>query len=179
MRQGYPILVLAPVLAMLANVFTHVAASRLNRGQNQIKCVLYGFLSGLAGLLFLAAVVSSADNSGPDFLGFILTDLISYTAFAYGYFHFVNINVASLRIRILQEIIYSPGGLSEEDVLSRYNSGHILENRIKRLLASGQLIEKEGCYYLGENRTFLRLFWLFEILKHAVLGHGNRFLKPI
>ncbi|HAF94608.1 MAG: hypothetical protein A2X34_10690 [Elusimicrobia bacterium GWC2_51_8] len=179
MPQEYPISVLTPILAMMVNIAAHVAASRLTRGRNQLTCIFYGFITGLIGMLFLAFAGSPAGGNKPDFTGYLLTNVISYTAFAYGYFHFININVASLRIRLLQEIINSPGGLSEKDVLLCYNSEDIIDNRIKRLISSGQLIEKEGYYYLGKNRAFLRLFWLFEILKYAVLGHGNRFLKPV
>ena len=177
MPQEYPVLVLAPVLAMMLNVLTHVVVSRLNRGRNQIKYMFYGFLSGLTGIFFLVFAVLPAAGNGPDLAGCVSADLISYASLAYGYFHFVNINMASLRIRVLQEIIDAPDGLSEKDVLSRYNSKHIIDTRVKRLIGSGQLTEKDGYYYPGKNRTFLMLFWLFEILKHIVLGHGNRFLE--
>jgi hypothetical protein len=104
-------------------------------------------------------------------------DIIAYTAFSYGYFHFININIVSLRMRILHEINDSPEGLSKEEILNRYSAEQIIEYRLKRLMGSNQLTEENGYYFLGKNRTFLTLFWLFEILKHVILGHGNRFLK--
>lgn len=177
MSQWYRIVVLAPVAGMGVNILAHVIASRIHRGHGQIKCLLYGFILGLTFTLFLASGVYSGKTGKLDFSGYVLMDIISYIAFAYGYFHFVNINIASLRIRILREIIDLPQGLSEKDLLSRYNAEQIVNRRIDSLVSSDQLIEKEGCYFLGKNRGFLALFWIFEILKYIFLGRGNRFLK--
>lgn len=175
--QGYELLVLAPIFGMMGNVFAHVIASRFNQGRSQMKCILCGFSFGLIFMLFLPFLVHSRQKINLDFISYLSLDIIAYASLAYGYFHFVNINVASLRIRILQEIADSPKELSEEDILCRYNAKQILDNRIERLISSNQLIEKQGYYFLGKNRTFLILFWFFEILKCVILGRGNRLLN--
>ena len=38
-----------------------------------------------------------------------MMNLAAYLAFAFGYFNFINLNVASLRIRMLQELMESGG----------------------------------------------------------------------
>ena len=175
--HGYVLLVLAPALGMLGNVFTHIITSRLNRGRSQIKCMAWGFVLGLICVLIFVFAVSFRQKVNLDFLSYIVLDIVAYVSLAYGYFHFVNINIASLRVRILQEIIDSACGLSQEDILERYDARQILDIRIKRFVSSNQLIEKQGFYFTGENRSFLALFWFFEILKFVFLGRGNRLLN--
>jgi putative flippase GtrA len=128
-------------------------------------------------MVSLTVGVYFSQKNSLDFFAYCLLGCISYVALAYSYFHFVNANIASLRIRILQEIIDSSGGLTEEGVLHCYNAEQILDNRIQRLVNSNQLVEKQGVYYLGPNRTFLKLFWFFEALKFVFLGRGNRLLS--
>ena len=177
MLGNYALLVWAPFFAMAGNILVHIIVSRFNQGRSQIKCLILGFVCGLIYLisLFLAAYYQQAKDL--DFFAYLLLDCIAYAAFSYGYFHFININIASLRIRILQEVIDSPGGLTEGGILSRYNVDQMLDNRVARLVNSNQLVDKQGVYFLGPNRTFLILFWFFEALKFVFLGRGNRLIS--
>jgi len=177
MSENYPLLVLVPLFGMLGNVFAHIIISRVNRGRGQIKCLVLGYILGLICGLFLALGAYSRKNVTTDFIAYLFLDFIAYSALSFGYFHFVNINIASLRIRILQEIIDSPQGLSKEAILRSYNAEQILDNRIERLINSNQLIEKQGSYFIGGNRNFLILFWFFETLKLTFIGRGNRLLN--
>ncbi|MDD5109050.1 MAG: GtrA family protein [Candidatus Omnitrophica bacterium] len=178
MLENYTLLVLAPILGMVSNILVHVIVSRFNQRRSQIKCLIFGFISGLICVVILSLVTYCKQINNLDFIAYLLLGCIAYSAFAYVYFHFININIASLRIRILQEVIDSPDGLTEEGILSRYNVEQMLDNRIQRLVDSGQLIEKQGVYSLGSNRIFLTLFWFFEALKFIFLGRGNRLLSP-
>ena len=79
----------------------------------------------------------------------------------------VNRTITSPKSKIKDTTTYIP---TNEEATINYTvqPNPILEN---------QLTEENGYYFLGKNRAFLTLFWLFEILKHVILGHGNRFLK--
>lgn len=179
MLENYALLVLAPFFGMIANILAHVVVSRFNLGRGQIKCLIAGFVFGLICTVIIFLTVYLKQPNDLDFIAYLLLGCISYSALAYVYFHFININIASLRIRILQEIIDSPDGLTQEGILSGYNVEQMLDNRIDRLVASNQLVEKEGIYRLGCNRTFLILFWFFEVWKFIFLGRGNRLLSAI
>lgn len=179
MLENYALLVLAPFFGMIVNILAHVAVSRFNQGRGQIKCLITGFVFGLICTVIIFLTVYPKQSNDLDFIAYLLLGCISYSAFAYVYFHFININIASLRIRILQEIIDSPDGLTQEGIFSGYNVEQMLDNRIDRLVASNQLVEKGGVYRLGRNRTFLALFWFFEVLKFIFLGRGNRLLSAI
>lgn len=177
MSENYALLVLAPILGMMINILVHVAVSRFNQGRGQIKCLILGFVFGLIGVLILSLAAYYRQVNNLDFVAYLLSGCIAYSALAYVYFHFININIASLRIRILREVIDCPGGLTREGILSYYNVEKMLDNRIDRLVDSNQLVEKQEVYYLGFNRTFLILFWFFEALKFIFLGRGNRLLS--
>ena len=177
MLGNYTLLVLAPILGMISNVLAHIIVSGFNQGRSQIKCLILGFIFGLICVAILTFRASFHQANDSNFVAYLLLDCIAYSALAYCYFHFININIASLRIRILQEVIDSPGGLTEEGILSGYNVEQMLDNRIQRLVDSNQLVEKQGGYFLGPNRTFLRLFWFFETLKFVFLARGNRLLS--
>jgi len=177
--ENYAVLVLVPVFGMIANILAHVMVSRFNHGRSQIKCLILGFIFGLICAVAVSLAAYYKQVNDLDFASYLLLDCIAYTALAYCYFHFININIASLRIRLLHEVINYDCGLTEEAMLSRYNVQEMLDNRIQRLVSSNQLIEKQGIYFLGPNRTFLVLFWFFEALKFIFLGRGNRLLSAI
>lgn len=177
MVEKYPILVISPIIGASVNIFAHLAMSRLKKGRSQMICLIASFAIGLIIMSFFALLAYDAQSNILNFLAYLLLDIIAYTAFSYGYFHFININIASLRIRILHEIGNSPEGLLKEEILNRYSAKQVIENRLRRLMDSNQLIEKNGYYFLGKNRTFLILFWLFEVLKCVILGKGNRLLN--
>lgn len=179
MLENYALLVLAPILGMLINVLVHVIVSRFNQGRSQMKCLISGFIFGLICVVAVSLIAHCKQINNLDFTAYLLSGCIAYSALAYIYFHFININIASLRVRILQEIINSKEGLTQEGILSHYNAEQMLDNRIDRLVASNQLVEKQGIYYLGSNRIFLILFWFFEVLKFIFLGRGNRLLSAV
>ena len=177
MLGNYALLVLAPILGMTSNIFVHILVSRFNQGRSQIKCLIFGFVFGLVCIVVLSLAANYRQVNSLDFVAYLLSGCIAYSALAYVYFHFININIASLRIRILQEVIDCPDGLTQEGILSRYNVKQMLDNRIDRLVDSKQLMLQQNIYYLGSNRTFLILFWFFEALKFIFLGRGNRLLS--
>ena len=177
MVEKYPILVFAPIVGAVANIFSHSAISRLKNGRSPMLYLIVSFIVGLIIMFLFSLFAYTIGNNILNFFANLVIDFIAYTAFSYGYFHLININIASLRIRILHEITTSRNGLSKEEILNLYGAEQIVENRLNRLIGSNQLIEKNGCYFLGANRTFITLFWLFEVLKYVVYGHGNRFLQ--
>lgn len=68
----------------------------------------------------------------------------------YCYFHFINLGETARRIRILRELYDRKEGLSMEEIFKRYNAKEIFERRIARLINNGQIIYKDGKYYIGK-----------------------------
>jgi hypothetical protein len=62
----------------------------------------------------------------------------------------------SVRMRIVRELDRrGPEGLSLQELLGRYSPETILNIRLRRLMGSGDVIEKNGLYHSGSKRNFL------------------------
>lgn len=164
------LLVLAPVLAATVDVAGHLALSHLLSGGAQRPAILLGFTLGLAALipLTLAGLPTGAPVS--ESVAYTLLNLAAYWGLAFGYFAFVNLNIASLRIRILKELLESPSqSLSASDLLRRYGATEVLRRRLARLVDGKQLVLKDGRYRSG-SPVFLTLARIMDGLKWLILG---------
>ena len=90
-------------------------------------------------------------------------------AFAFGYFNFVNLTVASLRIRILEELLDSGGWLSRDAILDRYGTSSVADLRLERLVGGGHLVERNGRLHTGRLQ-FLLVARIFDALRWLILG---------
>lgn len=178
MLQSYPILVLTPVIGLLVNVVTHVALSRIRKGRGQMVCMFAGTSSGLvADVAISSKLLFSAGFTG-DVIACMAINFITYMALAWCYFHFVNLNLASLRIRLLNEISLTEDGVLEDEISKRYNAESVIATRLERLAGWGHLVERDGRYFVGKS-TFVLIYDIFEVLKYALLGRGNKILAGI
>lgn len=171
--------VLAPVIGMAVSLCVHLLLSVSGSMRSQMNCLLAGFLSGLgivAVLTFFS--LSRAPLNVPDFSSYFLLNLAIYAASSYCYFHFVNIQIASLRMQMMREIAKSKGGMSKQEILQRYNASRILNTRIQRLTDGGYLKESNGRFYPGDRSFFLVLFHIFELMKRMIIGRGHRLPDP-
>lgn len=167
-------LIFLPMASLAAYVVIHAVCSRLTQGRRHLFVLFAGFL---AGLIFQTAaeihLISGMEAGFPDKTGWFITDLLTYAALAYGYFGFVNLNFASLRIRMLKEILAAgKNGLGMNALMTIYNPDGILETRLGRLVNWGQLAEKNGKYLSGKN-GFLTAAEIIDLVKLIVLGRRS------
>ena len=99
-------------------------------------------------------------------------NLAAYLALAFGYFNFVNMNVASLRIRMLQELLACGGRMSKEQLLGCCGAREVAALRIARLVRGGHLLEEQGRFRSGKAARFLRLARIFDAARWIILGKG-------
>jgi uncharacterized membrane protein len=178
LADAYSGLVLLPLLALTANIVLHAGLSRARPPGRPWRKLYISFLAGFFGLVLgLILIVPLGRWSTSDVVSWILLDLVVYVCGAYCYFHFVNINIASLRLRVLRELKQRPAGLAMSDLDAIYGARAIVDGRLRRLVSSDNLVEEGGRFYLGRRRFFLALFWVFEGLKRLFLGRGNRLIE--
>jgi hypothetical protein len=104
----------------------------------------------------------------------LITNLIIYLSLSYCYFHFVNLAVTARRIRLLRDLNNSEDGMTMDEILLQYNSRDMVQNRIERLVNSGQVIYKNNRYYIGRPA----MLWsarIILIMKQLVLGKKSEF----
>jgi hypothetical protein len=75
----------------------------------------------------------------------------------------IQIPVSALQLTILR-IVYLNPGISKKEIIKKYNSDHIFEEKIRRLKSSG-IIDKNKTSYFLKNRKILLILNSFLILK--------------
>ncbi len=161
---------LAATLAVLANVAGQIAAYRLLRTSGRLfKSQLVGTL---AGGLALALLLQRGPGGAPATLmtaDVIAADVLVYALFCYVYFHWNNMGETARRIRMLRELAAAPEGLTVQDMVRRYSAREILERRLERLSAAGQIGEDGGRLHLTGSAV-LTSARLVSFAKRIVFG---------
>lgn len=165
--------IFSPILGLGVNAVCQVCYCRYVKNASLLKSTFFGFLWGLVVMLSIEAFYVQAPIS-PLFknLPSIVVGVISYIALGYCYFHFINLGETARRIRLLRELSDSPDGLSLEEILQRYNAKEIIDNRLNRLLKSGQIIHRDNRYYIGKPAMLL-MSKAILFLKFFVLGKAS------
>ncbi len=68
----------------------------------------------------------------------------------------------SIRLRLIRELYHGPSsGMSAEELLQNYNAIFILEKRLRRLIASGELIQQGEIYQIKKN---VNIFFFIDFI---------------
>ncbi len=109
-----------------------------------------GFIQFLAESVWLGVA--------PAFYSFILYTLL-VANYIIGIFGVIE---SSVRVRILMEInSRGTGGIKEKEINKKYNKKIILEKRLKRMIASGELKLEKGYYRRNGRLTFYNIAEMF------------------
>jgi len=160
---------LLPFVGLGVNVLVQVLVLRASSGARFRGSLVAGFAAGAAAMAALLAL-PAFDGVDPGRSGTALLAAGAYLGFGFGYFSFLNLNQASLRVRIMKELLTEGDSLSLADLLQRYNAEQILEARLSRLLEGGQIRRQREVFLSGPRADFLRLARLLDLLKLVVTG---------
>ena len=170
MTEHLPFVALAPVIGLAVYCVSHVAAARIIRGRNPYPALAVGALAGLVATIAITlAACSRGGVSVIDTLALAGLNMVASLAFAFGYFNFVNLTVASLRIRILEELLETGGLMSRKSLLDRYGTSSVADLRLERLIGGGHLVERNGRLHTGRLQ-FLLVARIFDALRWLILG---------
>ncbi|QPJ65337.1 MAG: hypothetical protein G3M78_08010 [Candidatus Nitrohelix vancouverensis] len=166
---------LSPFIGLAVNLAVQVASYRLIARLALLQSLFVGCGAGWLGLgLFEGGLLTATDRDGISFAAQFVVNSTIYFLLAYNYFHFINMGETARRIRILRELHESENGLSQEEILERYNAQDMIRLRMQRLLNNGQIIQKGGRYYIA-NPTVLRIAQCVTWLKWIMLGKRSEF----
>lgn len=169
-------LALAPFLGLLGCMLTHLVVSRsLPRLPR-----LHGIgLSAVAGFAAVAGIllVASRGPAPPTVAVWELAAvwLLTYLLLTYCYIiGFFNLGESARRIRLLIEL-YGAGerGMDLGEILAVYNARMIVEARLQRLLSSGQIMKRDGQYFV-KRRLMLYVAKILAQLKIVLLPRRRR-----
>lgn len=145
------LLIILPIISLGVNVVAQILLRRLF---NQIAwSIIGGFLIGLL-----------CDVSVGD-----LVSLMTYLALSFCFWAFLNLNITSLRIRLIRELLHEPNGLSNDVVLERYSPVELIKRRIIRLEQSGQ-IKIYQQKWIVHSRALLIFVWVSAFLKWLIVN---------
>lgn len=167
---SYPWLVLAPVIGLAAYCLIHLLAAQVSRGPSPYPALVGAFAPGLLATALVSGwALHAMEAPWADVVGYGLLNLATYGALGWGYFHFVNLCIASLRIRVLEEIAEAGGEMDAAALLTRYNTEGMIELRISRLTSGGHLVVRDDRYHSGKPQ-FLLAARFFDLLRSLILG---------
>jgi len=173
MTDHRPLVALAPVIGLAVYCVGHIVAARLIRGRNPYPALAIGAVMGLVFTVVITLVASARGGaSAVDTLALTAMNTVASLGFAFGYFNFVNLTVASLRIRILEEIAASGGWMPRAILLDRYGTGSVADIRLARLVSGGHLVERNGRLYTGRLQ-FLVVARIFDALRALIFGPNH------
>ncbi len=140
--------IILPVFGLGINVICQICICRYIKKIGLFNSLLISFLLGILGVLFIELYCLKQRLSVAEYLPGFFVNIITYSALSYCYFHFVNLGETGRRIRILRELYEAKNGLSLEEILSLYNARDVLKIRLARLLGNGQIMLRNGRYYI-------------------------------
>jgi len=174
MQDFYPVVVMAPVLGLAAYCLAQILIARSMPGRGPYYSLKLGFIGGLIAAMVVSGWgVGRMTISPQDRVGYVVLNLLTYLALAFGYFNFVNLTVASLRIRLLEEVREAGGALPADALKAAYNSGGVVAIRLERLVQGGHLVEKDGRLHVGKL-PFLIVARIFDGLHWFIFGRRGK-----
>lgn len=155
MAEGYAcfLLILAAVPLWIMTLQAFLTRVGFRRVSGQVAAMLASAAAALPTGAALWAVHLSALN-GSGLWTLALYALLTYALLAYSYFHLFNMGETARRVRILIEL-REHGNISVEELKSFYDAGAILDRRLERLVALGQ-VRYEGATIVLISRRLYR-----------------------
>jgi len=155
---------LAPLLGLGANVLTQIVISRLPLSIGPVRRQFVSFGIGLAtAACWLGYTLQSANLSSSDTLAHAVLHMMSYGMVGFIFFNIINLNISSLRIRMLKEYLrVHPHPLPDHVLREKYHTRGMLDARLERLLQGGQITLRNGRYYFKQSPVaFIGRFFAF------------------
>lgn len=164
--------ILVPLLLLVPLAVVHVLVHRLRGRGSIVGSFLIAFPA--VALAFLAVRSYAMVRAGVtlDGVASLVVDLVTFAGLSYAYCDFLAYGEASVRTRILDEIRRGgDAGLSEADVLRRYNVRVIMDLRFERLAESGQIRIEGDRVFLGPNRFVQYLLaQVYQVMRRVLYG---------
>jgi hypothetical protein len=164
-------LVAAPMAGLAVDLLLFVLLVHIAVREAPVRMQFVAFGAGLAVTAFgLAAMLAGSPLSAVDRVGHFLLHMLAYACFGFVLFNVINANVSSLRIRMLKEYLaHDPAPLADADMFRRYPAREILEGRLLRLQAGGQIEARGGRFHVSGTLVVV-VGRFFAALRSLLLG---------
>jgi len=162
------ILAVAPVAGLAVNVALQFAGIRILPGRLAAS-IIAGAIFGLAATFVLISLaLAQLPTPGTGMVDAWSVGTLTYLTLAYGFWAFLNLNITSLRIRMLRTILLAGGSIEKKALLDQYTPEERLRRRLQRLENGGQIRRQNGRWRLN-SRLLLVLARCVEVLRAVVM----------
>lgn len=104
------------------------------------------------GLIAIATVaLESLRNAEIDHAEWLICQIGTYLALSFCFWAFLSLNVTSLRVRVMRELLQSGGSAALQDVLAAYSDLERLQRRLTRLKDGRQIELVDGNWRLRSS----------------------------
>lgn len=165
---------LIPILSICFNIIFQILFCKFLIKRGLLKTVYLGFICGLT--VFVICEFFAYLSYAADWIPLFLVNLVIYGCLGFVFFTFINMGETARRIRLLRELYEAPDGLTQEQIINRYNSKEIIDIRLKRLLTNGQVALRDDSYFIG-NPMMLFFSGLIVFMKLLIVGKKSEFDK--
>jgi hypothetical protein len=146
--NGQWTITIAPLAGLAFDVLTQIVVAHLSRGKIGASIII-ATLGGLAATLAVIALGrTEALGAVAGFVDTWLLGVATYMALAFGFWAFLNLNITSMRIRILRELLRAGGSIASSDMPVLYTGAERLRRRLERLENGGQIMRDDGRWRL-------------------------------
>jgi hypothetical protein len=147
--DGQWTITIAPLAGLVFAVLTQIVIVHVPRGKIGASIII-GILGGLAvALATIALVRAETPSAAGGFVDTWLLGVATYLAFAFGFWAFLNLNITSMRIRMLRQLLRAGGHMALSDMAVSYTPAERLRRRLERLEKGGQIMCEDGRWRLG------------------------------
>jgi len=138
----------APLAGLALTVLAQIVVVHGSRGKVGASIII-GIFCGLAATL-AAIALGRAETPGATggFADTWLLGVATYLALAFGFWAFLNLNITSMRIRMLRQLLRAGGHMALSDMAVSYTPAERLRRRLERLEKGGQIMCEDGRWRL-------------------------------
>jgi hypothetical protein len=160
-----------PLGGVLVDLIGQIALSRLPLKIGHVRRQFIAFFAGMIAVSILFGLLRPTRALSPrDELGTFMVCALTYAFLGFVFFNTLNANLSSLRVRLLKELLArEPNGMPAAELFERYGAGEILNTRIERLAAGGQIVQRGDRYYFHPKGVAL-IGKFFSALRQLLLG---------
>ena len=90
--------------------------------------------------------------------------MFAYLCNAFIFINLIQACVSSIQLTILK-IVYLNPGISKKDIIKKYNSNHLFEQRLKRLQSGGIIGKKKNLFFIKNIKILLVLNFSLTLKK--------------
>jgi hypothetical protein len=104
------------------------------------------------GLVFVAAWSVCVVWDGPaNTADLVVSQIGTYLGLSFCFWAFLNLNITSLRIRILRQLLHAGGSMQMSKLLAGYPESERLQRRLSRLQNGGQIVLVDGKWHIRSS----------------------------